>query len=245
MFQNGLLFSEPPVPSPRRKRRSKIPRRVTHSGSGPEDLLDSSLEGSTLDALLDHDMLKGIHNNQVLSPGGETDSHRLQQAGSMDDLLDRSSYELSQSDSKTPIMNSHHDDHKGAIEDLSHPPQLSRTPVTQLGCLATNDQSKAGPPKRPHPPTTDSYRAVKDYDPSLFSKSAQPHLELPLKEGDLVHVLGAVDATGYHEAEVNGRRGLVPRAFLLPVYNTHRRLFADDDAITHGNAVRLVGVIKY
>ena len=36
----------------------------------------------------------------------------------------------------------------------------------------------------------EKYRAVKDYNPDQFSRSGHRRLELPLKEGDIVKVLG-------------------------------------------------------
>lgn len=38
--------------------------------------------------------------------------------------------------------------------------------------------------------STEKYRAVKDYNPDQFSRSGHRRLELPLKEGDIVKVLG-------------------------------------------------------
>ena len=43
---------------------------------------------------------------------------------------------------------------------------------------------------RRSPGTTDTYRAIKDYNPEHFSWSGHQRLELSLKEGDLVKVLG-------------------------------------------------------
>ena len=34
------------------------------------------------------------------------------------------------------------------------------------------------------------YTCVKDYDPLEFSRSGKPHLELPLKSGDVVSIFG-------------------------------------------------------
>ena len=38
--------------------------------------------------------------------------------------------------------------------------------------------------------STEHYRAVKDYNPEHFSRSGHKRLELPLKEGDIVKVIG-------------------------------------------------------
>ncbi|GFS05650.1 hypothetical protein ElyMa_001205200, partial [Elysia marginata] len=61
------------------------------------------------------------------------------------------------------------------------------------------------------------FRAIADYDPSLFSQSGRPGLELELVEGDVVTVTGPMDRTGYYEGEVRGRSGLVPANYLLPL----------------------------
>ncbi|RUS77710.1 hypothetical protein EGW08_014522 [Elysia chlorotica] len=61
------------------------------------------------------------------------------------------------------------------------------------------------------------FRVIADYDPSLFSQSGRPGLELELVEGDIVTITGPMDRTGYYEGEVKGRTGLVPANYLLPV----------------------------
>ncbi|XP_053407829.1 centrosome-associated protein CEP250-like isoform X3 [Mercenaria mercenaria] len=85
----------------------------------------------------------------------------------------------------------------------------------------------------PHPPTgghgslrgnnsgddmfrTTQYVAIADYDPSMFSQSGHPRLELSLKEGDTVLVTGPLHDNGYVEGEVKGRVGLVPISYLQP-----------------------------
>ncbi|KAH9520395.1 hypothetical protein Btru_060662 [Bulinus truncatus] len=74
--------------------------------------------------------------------------------------------------------------------------------------------------------------AIADYDPAVFSQSGRPGLELELREGDAVLITGPMDRTGYYEAEVNGRAGLVPANYLQPLngsshmmkYNVDRRV---------------------
>lgn len=61
---------------------------------------------------------------------------------------------------------------------------------------------------------TTQYVAVADYDPSVFSQSGHPRLELPLQEGDIVQVTGPLLESGYVEGEVNRRIGLVPLSYL-------------------------------
>lgn len=58
------------------------------------------------------------------------------------------------------------------------------------------------------------FMAASDYDPKLFSASGHPHLELKLKEGDIVQTKGSIGHNGYYEAKVNGKVGLVPAKYL-------------------------------
>ncbi|CAI9732635.1 golgin subfamily B member 1-like isoform X7 [Octopus vulgaris] len=59
--------------------------------------------------------------------------------------------------------------------------------------------------------------AASDYSPELFSASGHLHLEIPLKEGDVIIKKGPVGANGYCEALVKGKVGLVPYKYLHPV----------------------------
>ncbi|KAL4232118.1 hypothetical protein ACF0H5_009693 [Mactra antiquata] len=61
---------------------------------------------------------------------------------------------------------------------------------------------------------TTQYVAIADYDPSMFSQSGHPRLELSLKEGDIVLVTGPMHDNGYVEGEVRGQVGLVPLSYL-------------------------------
>ncbi|XP_064629965.1 centrosomal protein of 290 kDa-like isoform X3 [Lineus longissimus] len=72
---------------------------------------------------------------------------------------------------------------------------------------------------KPDQPEKNCFVAIADYDPTNFSRSGHPRLELPLKEGDVVQVFGSPDEKGYYEAEVKGRTGLVPNNYLQPMPN--------------------------
>ncbi|XP_060555067.1 centrosomal protein of 290 kDa-like [Ruditapes philippinarum] len=104
----------------------------------------------------------------------------------------------------------------------------------------------------PHPPThghgnlhgndsgdemfrTTQYVAIADYDPSMFSQSGHPRLELSLKEGDIVLVNGPLLDNGYVEGEVKGRVGLVPISYLEPS-SPHRSARNQRKAPGHLNA---------
>ena len=80
---------------------------------------------------------------------------------------------------------------------LLNPPQISYKPVTLLNAdsktATVNKQQNSlatGAPSMSKLTTFGTLRAVQDYNPSKFSKSKHPKLELPLKEGDLVKQLG-------------------------------------------------------
>ncbi|CAH1782831.1 unnamed protein product [Owenia fusiformis] len=63
--------------------------------------------------------------------------------------------------------------------------------------------------------TGGAFIAIADYKPDLYAHSHHPRLELPLKEGQKVTVLGPVDSQGFYEAEVEGSVGLVPANYIL------------------------------
>jgi len=73
-------------------------------------------------------------------------------------------------------------------------------------------------PTNPAPPiqTTTYMTVVVDYDPTFQSSSARPDLEIPVKRGDTVTVIGDIDPSGYYNVTLNGRQGLVPGNVLKP-----------------------------
>lgn len=95
---------------------------------------------------------------------------------------------------------------------------------------ATNNSRANTGLHSPHPPNrghsngnhgsdthrTTQYVAIADYDPTMFSQSGHPRLELSLKEGDMVLVTGPLHDNGYVEGEVKDRIGLVPISYLQP-----------------------------
>jgi hypothetical protein len=82
---------------------------------------------------------------------------------------------------------------------------------------------------------TTQYVAIADYDPSMFSQSGHPRLEISLKEGDIVLVNGPLLDNGYVEGEVKGRVGLVPISYLEPS-SPHRSARNQRRAPGHLNA---------
>lgn len=52
-----------------------------------------------------------------------------------------------------------------------------------------------------------SFVAVKDYNPFTSSTSTRPDLELPLTAGEVLTVIGDVDANGYYTVEKGGKWG--------------------------------------
>ena len=160
---------------------SKIPRRLRNKSESSS--VASSEHSLDLAQSLSRDILNGIdsHYDSILTSG-------IPRSSSVGDLL-----------SPRHV--------NGSTE---HPPQLSTPPVTQLNNLRLLEQqqrphrqrsrSREGASKtrnakdadgqRSPTITTDTFRAVKDYDPEQFSYSGHPRLELTLTEGDQVKVLG-------------------------------------------------------
>lgn len=140
-------------------------------------------------------------------------NHLLQKCKEKDNLLRRLKDEFCQGSGKSSalleelkVMESNIDK-----EDYHNSSLLSNGRLSDQNdrLLTVSDQFVQGEmPRNPH------FTVVSDYDPSLYSKSNRPRLELKLTKGDNVEVTGPLDDKGYFEAEVNGRVGLVPSAYL-------------------------------
>ncbi|GCC27346.1 hypothetical protein chiPu_0005770 [Chiloscyllium punctatum] len=115
--------------------------------------------------------------------------------------------------------------------DLSVPFQVSIQTVGANGLVSEkftvlflNSQSHKKPLSvQPHLSLTDQtnktsetlqFLAVFDYNPLQDSPNIHPSHELAFKEGDIICLYGKQRKDGFCEAEVNGRRGLVPTSFL-------------------------------
>ncbi|XP_052102217.1 golgin subfamily B member 1-like isoform X2 [Mytilus californianus] len=154
-------------------------------------------------------------------------SHLTQKCKEKDSLLRRLKDEFCQGSGKSSalleelkVMESFMDK-----QDYDSPSMLSNgKPPDQNDRHLISEQFVQGEiPKNPH------FTVVSDYDPSLFSKSNSPRLELQLKKGDNVLITGPLDDRGYFEAEVNGKVGLVPAAYLgRPPVNGHHFPTAKD-----------------
>lgn len=59
--------------------------------------------------------------------------------------------------------------------------------------------------------------AILDYYPQSFCRSGHPEWELQLQAGDVVNVIGDMNADGYYHVEFNDQQGLVPAHFLEEV----------------------------
>jgi len=81
-----------------------------------------------------------------------------------------------------------------SYDDLIHPPHTSLRPVTQLPSFQnphrTDVQGQGHSNDLHNGVPGDLYQVVKDFDPKFFGHSGRPQLEMPLKAGDLVRVLG-------------------------------------------------------
>ncbi|XP_076104975.1 uncharacterized protein LOC143073368 isoform X8 [Mytilus galloprovincialis] len=154
-------------------------------------------------------------------------SHLSQKCKEKDSLLRRLKDEFCQGSGKSSalleelkVMESYMDK-----QDNESPSMLSngKVPDQNDRHLISEQFVQGEIPKNPH------FTVVSDYDPSMFSKSNSPRLELQLKKGDNVLITGPLDDRGYFEAEVNGKVGLVPAAYLgrAPV-NGHHFPIAND-----------------
>ncbi|XP_072351624.1 uncharacterized protein [Scyliorhinus torazame] len=61
---------------------------------------------------------------------------------------------------------------------------------------------------------SEKFTAIYDYNPLRDSPNIHPSHELAFKEGDVIWLYGKQRRDGFCEAEVNGRRGLIPISFL-------------------------------
>ncbi|XP_042564494.1 peripheral-type benzodiazepine receptor-associated protein 1 isoform X2 [Clupea harengus] len=62
--------------------------------------------------------------------------------------------------------------------------------------------------------------AIFDYDPRESSPNADIEAELTFSAGDIIYVLGDMDADGFFYGDLNGHKGLVPSNFLQPFPET-------------------------
>ena len=182
---------------------------------------DQSAHSDT-DDLLDPNFIN--HNNNVVKPRvvtlTKTSAPLVNSAQSSQEhsSINRSSSSTSYHAIKTNTLVN------GATSDLNNvPPQASLPPVTHLDIdtrvsrdVSSHSNQIQNGGNEDMPPVQ-LYRAIKDYDPRLYSRSGQPHLELSLREGVIVKALGGVNSKGYMEAQCNGKVGLVPMNYLEPV----------------------------
>ncbi|XP_067928454.1 golgin subfamily A member 4-like [Watersipora subatra] len=124
----------------------------------------------------------------------------------------------------------------GANNVNSHLVHISLSPTTDRSQLSPRQQSKESR-------TSDSKKATKrlfianyDYDPLKHGSSGHNHsprvARLALKTGDYIVTYGQPKPNGFYFAEVNGKTGYVPEAFIrqVPIENAKRFGFLDNDA---------------
>ncbi|XP_048407660.1 golgin subfamily A member 4-like isoform X2 [Stegostoma tigrinum] len=85
--------------------------------------------------------------------------------------------------------------------------QLHEKPVSVQSLPSLTDQSNKSSEML-------QFLAVYDYNPLQDSPNIHPSHELAFKEGDIICLYGKQRKDGFCEAEVNGRRGMVPTSFL-------------------------------
>lgn len=138
------------------------PRHRTTSGG-------SSAGSSSADSLLDDDNDR-YHDNKKRSTSGRR--------GKADGKV-------------TAVLHGDHHVNNGSrgftIDDIVTPSGISLQPVTSLH-TGSGPETYTWPRKKVA--ATVMQRAVKDYDPELFSQSGKKDKELPLKEGQEVRIIG-------------------------------------------------------
>ena len=65
--------------------------------------------------------------------------------------------------------------------------------------------------------TSRVFVALFDYDPPILCHTGQPDKELQFKEGDILEIVGDMDAAGFYQATLSGAVGLVPANFVEEV----------------------------
>ncbi|XP_061184260.1 golgin subfamily B member 1-like isoform X3 [Saccostrea echinata] len=199
-------------------RKLGVELRKLKMGGGPGSLLQEL-------ALMEQRMPSEEYN--VLDEGSPQQANHLSRHSvSMIDLQ-RSRSNSSVSDSQdhiahsdtemvTPIIrrsNHHTERRQRLLPPSTHTPRL---PHIQGGQMSPSYGSPNESLPVGHMPPDPLFIAVANYDPLTFSRSHRPSEELRLQEWDKVTVKGPLDDTGYYLAEVNGKTGLVPAAYLRP-----------------------------
>ncbi len=160
--------------------------RVHDTSGSSTDLHDSSLEMDDIRAMLDLDTaINGFDRQSRLSGGSSGSGHHSRKS--------RPSYQRPHSVDISTLNNSM------TIDDLvSSPPQLSLQPVTQLAngsdlvvSPSRSDKKSTGSTSEHQVvPSFKMCTAIQDYQPHLYSRSGHQRLELSLKEGQQVKVIG-------------------------------------------------------
>ncbi|XP_057685057.1 RIMS-binding protein 2-like isoform X2 [Corythoichthys intestinalis] len=88
-------------------------------------------------------------------------------------------------------------------------------PVDQTGMSLTPDVSDVS--SVPEDVIVRRMVALFDYDPWESSPNADSEVEMGFRSGDIIYVLGDMDADGFYYGDLQGRRGLVPSNFLQPL----------------------------
>lgn len=170
--------------------------------------LGRSSSQSSLDSI---DRMSIVSDTELLRDSSPSLAHRPRSADTHHarNMPHRASYH---GHSNLPRHNHHSPVHRGlgrnSLRTGSTSPQTGSSKHSGWGNRNVNGDSVYKPTQ---------YVAIADYDPSMFSQSGHPRLELSLQEGDIVLVTGPLSETGYIEGEVNGRVGLVPISYLQPV----------------------------
>lgn len=83
-----------------------------------------------------------------------------------------------------------------------------------------------------------------DYNPQSFCQSGHPERELQLQAGDVVTVVGDMNADGYYHVQFNSKQGMVPTHFLeeMHIKNTTIKQRLHNQVITIQHIFQLLSI---
>lgn len=85
--------------------------------------------------------------------------------------------------------------------------------------------------------------ACEDYLPSIMSPNPDSDIELQLKRGDYIYVLGEIDDDGFYNAQsADGKKGLVPSNYVRKLTDTVGRLNTLINRVFHA---RFIVMLQY
>ncbi|XP_028391029.1 uncharacterized protein LOC114515911 [Dendronephthya gigantea] len=173
---------------------------------------DDSVKGKRFVAIFDY-------NPERLSTTGHPERELKLNEGDViviNSDLDLNGYYMGELDGKRGLVSSLY------IEEMDEYNMRKLKKQRELNASESSFKRKDLDYKPPKPSTSllgsvrRSFVAVKDYNPFTSSTSTRPDLELPLTAGEVLTVIGDVDANGYYTVEKGGRLAITPSNLLKP-----------------------------